>query len=130
MVKKFLRILGTEMNGLHETAYLLAFFTILSQVLGLVRDRLLAHIFGAGQALDIYYAAFRLPDLIFVSVASLVSISVLVPFLIEKLDKSHEEGEEFIRNIFSFFFFLIIAVTIIAFFLVPHITKYIFPGLA
>jgi len=38
---------------------------IFSRILGLIRDRILASSFGAGDVLDIYYAAFRLPDLVY-----------------------------------------------------------------
>ena len=38
---------------------------ILSRFLGLFRDRILASQFGAGDTLDVYYAAFRVPDLIY-----------------------------------------------------------------
>lgn len=129
MVKKVLKIFHKEISGLHEAAYLLAFFAILSQFLGLVRDRLFAYFFGAGETLDIYYASFRIPDLIFVIAASIVSISVLVPFLIEKLEQGFEEGKKFIDNIFSFFFILISGTSIIAYFLIPYFTPIIFPGL-
>ena len=46
-------------------AVLLGATALASRGLGLVRDRLLAGAFGAGSELDIYYAAFRIPDLIF-----------------------------------------------------------------
>jgi putative peptidoglycan lipid II flippase len=46
-------------------AALVAFFSLLSRLLGIFRDRILAGEFGAGDTLDIYYAAFRVPDLIF-----------------------------------------------------------------
>lgn len=128
MVKKFLNFFSKEINGLHEAAYLLGFFAFLSQLLALVRDRMLAATFGAGRDLDIYYSAFRIPDFIFVTVASLVAISVLVPFIIEKINISAEEGKRLIDNIFSFFFLLIITVSLIAFFLVPYLIPFIFKG--
>ena len=103
MVKKFLTFLGRESGGLHEAAYLLAAFAFLSQILGLVRDRLLAHNFGAGLDLDLYYAAFRIPDFLFVSIASLVSVSVLIPLLVERIDDK-EKSRIFVNNVFSFFF--------------------------
>ena len=56
----------SEIRGLHQAAYILALFAFGSQILALVRDRLLAHTFGAGDELDLYYAAFRIPDLMFV----------------------------------------------------------------
>jgi putative peptidoglycan lipid II flippase len=128
MVKKFLNIFNKEIIGLHEAAYLLAFFAFLSQLLALVRDKLLAHNFGASQVLDLYYAAFRLPDLIFVSIASIVSASVLIPFFMEKLQGDEKEGQRFIDNIFSAFFFTIIAVSLAAFFLTPTLIKFFLPG--
>jgi putative peptidoglycan lipid II flippase len=79
MVKKLFKVFGGATDSIHEAAYLLGFFALLSQFLGLFRDRLLAHYFGAGQMLDIYYASFRIPDLIFATVASLVSASVIIP---------------------------------------------------
>jgi putative peptidoglycan lipid II flippase len=128
MVKKVLEILGSEIKGLHQAAYLLGIFALISQVLGLIRDRLLAHSFGASLGLDIYYAAFRIPDFIFVAIASVVSIFVVVPFLVDKIDRSKEEGIEFINNIFSFFFGLIVVVSVVAFFLIPFFSKFLFPG--
>jgi putative peptidoglycan lipid II flippase len=128
MVNKFLRILHTEIRGLHQAAYLLAGFAFLSQVLALIRDRLLAASFGAGNTLDVYYAAFRIPDFIFITVGSMVSISVLIPFLMDRIKSGQEEGKRFISNIFSFFFLLIVISAVIGFFLVPFLSKFLFPG--
>src|SRR3989344_988324 len=127
MVKKFFGLLGREISGLHEAAYLLAFFTFLSQLLGLVRDRLLASTFGASAALDAYYAAFRLPDLIFVAIASIASVSILVPFIIERLRKGEPETLEFLGAIFSFFAVLMVIVSASVFLLSPKLLTLIFP---
>ncbi|HRY82092.1 MAG TPA: murein biosynthesis integral membrane protein MurJ [Candidatus Moranbacteria bacterium] len=48
-----------------SAACLITIAGLLSRLLGLFRDRLLASTFGAGDTLDIYYAAFRIPDLIY-----------------------------------------------------------------
>ncbi|PIP86770.1 hypothetical protein COV42_01640 [Candidatus Campbellbacteria bacterium CG11_big_fil_rev_8_21_14_0_20_44_21] len=128
MVKKVLKLFRGEIKGLHQAAYLLGLFAFLSQILGLARDRLLAHSFGAGETLDIYYAAFRLPDLIFVAIASSVSIFVLVPFLIDKLDRKKEEAKIFVDNVFSFFFALIVFASFVSFALAPALLRLLFPG--
>ncbi len=120
--------MSQEISGLHEAAYLLAFFAFLSQILALVRDKLLAYNFGAGHILDIYYSAFRIPDLIFVSIASVVSASVLVPFFIDRFHTDNDKGQNFIDNIFSAFFLAIIIISIIAFFLIPWLIKILLPG--
>lgn len=129
MVGRILRVLGKEIGGLHQAAYVLAGFTFLSQILALVRDRMLAHFFGASLELDIYYAAFRIPDLVFVSIASIVSVSVLVPLLSEKIEKVGKvEVREFLESLSSFFLLLIATVSIILFFLLPYIEPLVFPG--
>jgi len=128
MVSRILRTLHREISGLHEAAYLLGSFALLSQVLALVRDRLLAHTFGAGAVLDVYYAAFRVPDVIFASVASLVSFSILIPFLAERLARDKEEARRFMDNIFSLFLLCMIAVTAVIFFLAPFLAPRLFPG--
>ncbi len=71
--------IATPVQGLHQAAYLLAALTLASQALALLRDRTFAHTFGAGQVLDLYYAAFRVPDLVFAIVSSLVSAYVIIP---------------------------------------------------
>lgn len=129
MVKKILFLFSKETSGLHQAAYLLAFFTFISQILALVRDRLLAHTFGASSTLDIYYAAFRIPDIILVFAASVVSISILVPFLIEKINEGTEVGHDFIKHVFTSFFIFIVSVSTIVFFIIPYITNIVFPGI-
>src|SRR3989344_2763773 len=127
MVKRFLDILEREIGGLHQAAYLLGFFAICSQVLALFRDRILASAFGAGNTLDLYYSAFRIPDILFVTVASIVSISVLVPFLIERFEKGEEAAKEFIDTAFSFFFCFVIVAGILAFLTAPFFMALLFP---
>lgn len=128
MVRRILNALQREVRGLHEAAYLLGVFALASQVLALVRDRLLTGKFGAGETLDIYYAAFRIPDFIFVTVASLVSLSVLIPFLTDKINSSNEEGRKFISGVFSVFSIGIIVVSAIVFVFTPQLIKIILPG--
>ena len=50
-------LIGRRYESLHQAALILGLSAIISQVLALVRDRIFAHIFGAGATLDIYYAA-------------------------------------------------------------------------
>ena len=79
MIKGMLERISAPVRGLHQAAYLLAGLTLASQMLALLRDRVFAHTFGAGEVLDLYYSAFRVPDLVFALVASLVSAYVIIP---------------------------------------------------
>jgi putative peptidoglycan lipid II flippase len=62
MIKKFF---NREINSITVAAILVALSSLVSRLLGVLRDRILAGQFGAGPILDSYYAAFRVPDLIF-----------------------------------------------------------------
>ncbi|MCX6703765.1 MAG: hypothetical protein NTV02_03720 [Candidatus Zambryskibacteria bacterium] len=130
MVKGILHIFNREISGLHQAAYLLGFFAILSQILALFRDRILASLFGASQSLDIYYAAFRIPDIVFATVASLVSVSVIIPFLIERIDRDVDEAKQFLHNIFTFYMVLMSVVSLVLFFATPTLTRLLFPSIS
>jgi putative peptidoglycan lipid II flippase len=99
MVRGIFTTLAAPVRGLHQAAYLLAALTLVSQALALLRDHTFAHLFGAGQTLDMYYAAFKIPDLVFALVASLVSAYVLIPRL-ANADK--EESQKLISQTSTF----------------------------
>lgn len=136
MVKKVFNLLNREFKNINQAAIILGFFTLLSQILGLVRDRMFAHNLGPSTSLDVYYAAFRIPDFIFVSVASLASVTVLLPFLVEKLGVK-EDGElngnsakakKFLNDTFTVFLVAMIVASIIAFVFMPSLVKFVAPG--
>jgi len=129
MVKKIFKIIHKEFGGLHEAAFLLGFSALISQLLALFRDRLLAGTFGAGKILDIYYTSFRIPDFVYVTIASFVSITVLIPFLIERIETgNHRVAKEFMDSVFTAFCLIMIVVSGALFFIIPFLTKFIAPG--
>ena len=127
MVERLFKLLHQEISGLHEAAFLLAFFALLSKALALLRDRFLAETFGATLNLDIYYSAFRIPDFIYVAIASLVASTVLIPFIVDKIDKK-EDIRKFINGIFTTFFASIAFVSVAAFIFMPFLSGLVAPG--
>lgn len=129
-MEKLFKIFGKEFTNVNHAALLLGFFTLLSQILALFRDRFFAHFIGPGATLDTYYAAFRVPDLIFISIASLASITVLIPFIMAKMngEKVTEEARKFLDNVFTVFFIAMIFVSTVVFFLMPYLAHFIAPG--
>jgi putative peptidoglycan lipid II flippase len=128
MVRRIFQMFYREFGGMHEAAYLLGIFAILSQVLGLVRDRLLAHSFGASAMLDVYYAAFRIPDFLFISVASFASATVLVPFFLEKMNGGADQAKKFLNDVFTVFFSAIVLASLAAFIFIPELSRFVAPG--
>src|SRR6476661_1960400 len=51
-------------DNIAHAAGLAGVATLTSRVLGLVRDQVLAALFGAGDAMDAFYVAFRIPNLV------------------------------------------------------------------
>lgn len=129
MVKRIFKLFHGEVSGMHQAAAILGLFTLMSQVLALFRDRILAGYFGANHLLDLYYASFRIPDFIFASVASLVSISVLIPFLSDRMENKKDGTRKFLDSVFTVFFSSIVLVAIVASVLMPYIAKFVFPGI-
>ena len=135
---RILRIFSKEYRNINQAALLLGFFAFLSQVLALFRDRSIAHFIGPTPLLDVYYAAFRIPDLIFICIASLASITVIMPFMLEKNpsrervgDKSssvNDECRKYLNDIFTVFFTGMVVVSFLAFILMPYLVPFIAPG--
>ncbi len=64
----------------------------LAAAVGLLRNVIVARQFGIGTVLDTYYAAFRLPDLLFTVVAGGALATALIPVLVEFLNRGDLEG--------------------------------------
>lgn len=58
-------LFSSKTTSITSAAIIVAAASIASRFLGVFRDRILASEFGAGDILDVYYAAFRIPDLVF-----------------------------------------------------------------
>lgn len=77
---------------LAQAALLLAFLTLVSRVVGLLRVRIFTSYFGAGEILDTYYAAFRIPDflmgLFIVGTLSVAALPVIAEYFVRKPDRA------------------------------------------
>src|SRR3989338_938792 len=95
------RIIGSETHTITLAAIILAASALLADILGLLRDRLLAAQFGAGRDLDIYNAAFRVPDFIFIVLFGAISASFL-PVFAEFRSKDEKDAWRLTNNLLSF----------------------------
>ena len=130
MVARLITLLSRETRDIHAAAYILAACALLSQILALLRDRLLAGTFGAGSTLDVYYTAFRIPDFLFATVASLLSLYALMPVLSELEARSESSSISFMRRTLWVFFAAMGAISLAVFIFVPYFIPLIAPGIA
>ena len=126
MVRQIYERIAAPVRGLHQAAYLLATLTLASQALALLRDRTFANVFGAGQVLDLYYAAFRVPDLVFALIASLVSAYVLIP-RITGMDR--EETRRLLSESATFLFGVGGIICIVLAVFMPQFLAFLYPSL-
>ncbi len=111
-----------------KNSFIIAFFSVISLVLGVFRDRLLAQVVGVGPMLDVYNAAFRIPDLVYGILLSAVSAATVVPFITKHKDESTDELQSKFNSLFFFFGGALSISSVIAMFLVPTLTPHIVPG--
>ena len=112
------RWLAEDHGGVAAAALIIAAASFGSRLLGVFRDRILASQFGAGNVLDVYYAAFRVPDFMY----NLLIVGALsagfIPVFIAVRQRNPEatldnpDGHWYLVN--SFFTVSIIAISVLA----------------
>ncbi len=133
MVPRFFKFLNKDVSTMNAAALVLAVFSLASQLFGLLRDRLLASTVGPSASLDIYYAAFRIPDFLYNSVGILFSLTVLIPFITQYLEEEKSTGKSsalkhFLNTVFTVFSLGMIILSIIVYALMPWLTHITAPG--
>ena len=79
---------GPKPSGVARAAGAVMAATLLSRVLGLVRDIVIAHQIGAGERADAYTAAFKIADLLMYLVAGGALSSTFIPVFKEYLSQN------------------------------------------
>jgi len=131
---KFLsnKILNGESRTITSAAIILGLASMASSFFGLLRDRLLAGTFGAGDTLDIYYAAFRIPDLVYnlliLGSLSATFIPIFVSLWQKRQNSETDESWQFVNNILNLLIICLIILGVVFFFLAPYLMKLITPG--
>ncbi|MDD5696879.1 MAG: lipid II flippase MurJ, partial [Candidatus Pacebacteria bacterium] len=99
-------ILNSRQAGIKKATLIMVISVLISRVLGLVRDRFLAGFFGASVDLDIYFTAFRIPDLIYsIIFAGGITVSFL-PIFSEYFRKDKKEAWKIVNYVLNLFFVL------------------------
>lgn len=119
---------SSENKTVTFAAALLATSAFISRILGLVRDRLLASTFGAGEELDVYFAAFRIPDFIYGILIMAGLSAVFLPVMAEYFRKSTKEGWQLVNVVLNSFLVLLIVFCAILAILTPWLLEFVAPG--
>lgn len=105
--------------------------TLVSRVLGFVRDFVIANAFGAGMATDAFFVAFRLPNLLRRLFAEGAFSQAFVPILAEcKNRHGAERARELISRVASLLGVVVVVVSIAGVLAAPWIVRLTAPGFA
>ncbi|WP_373740977.1 murein biosynthesis integral membrane protein MurJ [Neisseria sp.] len=105
--------------------------TMVSRVLGFVRDSIIARIFGAGDATDAFFVAFKLPNLLRRIFAEGAFSQAFVPILAEyKTNKTPEATQAFAQHVAGMLTFALTVVTALGILAAPWIIHLTAPGFA
>ena len=103
--------------------------TLVSRILGFVRDMLIARIFGAGMATDAFFVAFRIPNLLRRLFAEGAFSLAFVPILSEyKNTRSFDETRDLVDHVAALMGIVLFVVTLIGVFAAPYIIYISAPG--
>ena len=109
-------------------AVIIAFFSLLSRLLGLLRDRLLFSRFGAGDVLDTYYAAFKLPDLIFNTLVLGALAAAFIPVFLQYWHLDKRQAWKIANSLLNIILVVLLAFGLAAFYFAPEIVSLVAPG--
>ncbi|OGY47496.1 MAG: murein biosynthesis integral membrane protein MurJ [Candidatus Buchananbacteria bacterium RIFCSPHIGHO2_02_FULL_38_8] len=124
MIKK---LFNSQTKTITSAAIIIGAASLLSRLLGVLRDRVLAGEFGAGPNLDMYYAAFRIPDMVF-NLLVLGAISAgFIPVFTEYL-KNKKKAWELVNIILNVLLLALILISGLLILIAPWLVKIIAPG--
>jgi len=123
------RLLNGQAKTITSAAIIIGAASLTSRFLGVIRDRILAGEFGAGDVLDTYYAAFRIPDLVF-NLLVLGALSAgFIPIFTQYLrEEKKNKAWELANQILTILLISLFVVCALLFVFAPQIMKLITPG--
>ncbi|MFH1451026.1 MAG: murein biosynthesis integral membrane protein MurJ, partial [bacterium] len=125
MLKRFF---NSQAKNQTFAALIIGAATFLNGLLGFARDRLFASHFGAGDTLDIYFSAFRIPDFIYTLLFASGMIFVFLPMFSEYFHKEEKKAWYFTNLVLNSFLVFAGFLCLVCAVLAPLIITMIAPG--
>ena len=105
-----------------------SFFTIISRILGYLRDILIAIFLGAGPLADAFFVAFRIPNTFRRLFSEGTFNAAFVPSYASELSNGREKSEKFATNVFSLLILVLFFLVLIIEIFMPYFVFLIAPG--
>ena len=105
-----------------------SFFTLISRILGYVRDILIAIFLGTSFFADVFFVAFRLPNTFRRLFAEGTFNAAFIPSYAGALAKNKIEADNFAKNVFNLLFIILLFFVLVAEIFMPQLIFLIAPG--
>ena len=114
--------------NLLSSASIFSFFTLISRILGYLRDILIAIFLGASIFADAFFVAFRLPNTFRRLFAEGTFNAAFIPSYTAAKLKNRNIGKKFADNVLSFLLLVLIFIVTLAEIFTPYLVYLIAPG--
>lgn len=121
---------SSESRTIVRGTFIVSVYTLLSRILGFIRDLLVARYFGAGVFADAFFVAFRIPNLLRSFVAEGALSSAFVPVFTERSQQGVEVADAVMRSVLTCVLILNVLLSIVGCVFAPQIVQLIAPGFA
>ena len=129
MFKFISRFWNSETDNVTTAALIVGAAALASRLVGVLRDRVLASTFGAGDTLDAYYAAFRVPDFLYNLVILGALSAAFIPVFTEYLEKrERREAWRLAERVLSVVGATMGVLCLVLFFAAPAVIPLTVPG--
>ena len=119
----------SEKRNIARAAGILGSATMVSRIMGMVRDMVVSRLFGAGLATDAFFAAFQIPNMLRRFFAEGALTSAFVPTFSATLNQRGEEDARELANIcFTLLTIVMAAIALAGIIFSPWIVGLMFPG--
>lgn len=103
--------------------------TLLSRILGFIRDMVIANIFGAGMMADAFFVAFRIPNLLRRLLGEGSLTAAFIPVFTEYMETDRkEEGWDLTNSLTTILILLLLCISFLGIVLAPVIVRLFAPG--
>ena len=114
--------------NLFKSTTTFSFFTIISRVLGYIRDIFIAIFLGSGPLADAFFVAFRIPNTFRRLFSEGTFNAAFIPSYAGALAKNKNEANKFAKNVFSLLFIILSIIVFVAEIFMPQLIFLIAPG--
>ncbi|MBI5913648.1 murein biosynthesis integral membrane protein MurJ [Candidatus Azambacteria bacterium] len=125
---KWRNIFNAEFDVIFSAAVMIGFFSFLSKALGILRNRIFAGEFGAGDTMDVYFAAFLIPDFLYSLLILGILSSVFIPVFAEYEARNKEEAWRLANVVLTVFCTVFAVCAAIAAVFAPWLVALVAPG--